>query len=577
MKWVLNYQKGIKGKYWLYNFMIVFGGLISSIFTAMILGIVIDKGLNEENFSIVGPLLLLVVIITIMGKLLSYFGVIFIDSFGSRYIGNVIKQDCYKKINTLDGSYFQENSIGELTTLLTSDMWTIRYNICYIVKTFLGMIFRFIGAFIYCVCVNPLLTLIVMIPMPIIALLSNKYIKQSSKLYQERRKIVSKFNNYIQENIEANRLVKNFGVEEKEIETFKQKNKYLQTFKAKIRYRFINFYNQVDFFSELMTILLMLFGGLFAIYGNLTIGSLIAFSSLLGYLREPFLELGSLIDEWQNFKVSVKKVRTLLNEKSKIEDKGTIYLTKAEHEITFEKVSVAFDDKEVLKNINFTMAPGKTYAFVGTVGSGKSTITKLLLRLVEPSKGRILIDGIDIKEYTLSSLRDNFGYVSQTPFLFSDTIRNNVCYANPSLSEEKAYEAIHIAKADFVDRLSDKIDTIIGENGVSLSGGEKQRLSLARAIAKSPSCLILDDITSALDFETEIQVAENIASLNYDCTKIIIAQKIFSVKNAEQIFVLENGKIKEEGTHEELLKKQGFYYTIYQIQKGNFGGVSRGK
>lgn len=149
MKWVLNYQKGIKGKYWLYNFMIVFGGLISSIFTAMILGIVIDKGLNEENFSIVGPLLLLVVIITIMGKLLSYFGVIFIDSFGSRYIGNVIKQDCYKKINTLDGFYFQENSIGELTTLLTSDMWTIRYNICYIVKTFLGMIFRFIGAFIY--------------------------------------------------------------------------------------------------------------------------------------------------------------------------------------------------------------------------------------------------------------------------------------------------------------------------------------------------------------------------------------------------------------------------------------------
>lgn len=577
MKWVLNYKKGIKGKYWLYNFMIVFGGLISSIFTAMILGIVIDKGLNEKNFSIVGPLLLLVVFITITGKLLSYFGVLCIDSFGAKYVNNVIKQDCYKKINILDVSFFEKNSIGELTTMLTSDMWTIRYNICYIVKTFLGMILRFFGALIYCICVNPLLTLIVMIPMPIIAYLSNHYIKQSSKLYQKRRNIISKFNNYIQENIEANRLVKNFGVEEKEIETFKNKNRYLTNFNAKIRYRFINFYNRVDFFSEFMTILLMLFGGLFAIYGNLTIGSLIAFSSLLGYLREPFLELGSLIDEWQNFKVSVERVKKLLKEEPKIKAEGTLLLPMQEHVITFENVSVCFDGKEVLKNISFTMQPGKTYAFVGPVGSGKSTITKLLLRLVEPSEGTILIDGVNIKEYTLASLRSMFGYVSQTPFLFSDTILNNVCYYNPSLGEEKAYEAINIAKADFVNRLPEKINTIIGENGVSLSGGEKQRLSLARAIAKEPSCLILDDITSALDFETEIKVSKNIASLEYDCTKLIIAQKIFSVKDATRIFVLESGKIKEEGTHQELIKKKGFYYTIYQIQKGNFGGVSHGK
>ncbi len=577
MKWVLNYKKGIKGKYWLYNFMIVFGGLISTIFTAMILGVVIDKGLNEGNFSIVGPLLLLVVLITIIGKTLSYFGVLLIDSFGAKYVNNDIKQDCYKKINTLDASFFKETSIGELTTMLTSDMWTIRYNICYIVKTFLGMILRFFGALIYCICVNPLLTVIVMLPMPIIALLSNQYIKQSSKLYQKRRNIISKFNNYIQENIEANRLVKNFGVEEKEIETFKNKNRNLVNFNAKIRYRFINFYNRVDFFSELMMILLVLFGGLFAIHGKLTLGSLIAFSSLLGYLREPFLELGSLIDEWQNFKVSVERIRNLLNEKPKIKDEGTYVLPKSEHVITFENVGVCFDDKWILKNIDFTMDAGKTYAFVGSVGSGKSTITKLLLRLIEPTEGKILIDGINIKEYTLSSLRDVFGYVSQTPFLFSDTIRNNVCYCDTTLSEEKAYEAIHLAKADFVERLPEKIDTIIGENGVSLSGGEKQRLSLARALAKNPDFLILDDITSALDFETEIAVSKNIASLHYECTKLIIAQKIFSVKEADNIFVLEKGKIKEAGTHKELLKKKGFYHTIYQIQKGNFGGVGHGK
>lgn len=577
MRWVLNYKKGIKLKYWIYNFMIIFGGFISSIFTSMILGIVIDKGLNKGDFSIIGPLLLFVVIITIGGKLLSYFGVICIDNFGENYVGNVIKQDCYKKINTLDSSYFKKTSIGELTTMLTSDMWTIRYSICYIVKTFIGIIFRFIGAFIYCICVNPLLTFIVLLPMPIIAVLSNNYVKLSSKYYEKKRKMTSKFNNFIQENIEANRLIKNFGVEEKEIEKFKDENKHLNNYIGKIRYRFIKFYNKVDFFSEMMTLLLMVFGGLFVIKGHLTIGSLVAFSSLLGYLREPFLELGSLIDEWQDFKVSKERVKKLLEEEPKIKDKGTLVLTKGPHEITFSNVGVCFDDDWILKNINFTMKQNETYAFIGPVGSGKSTITKLLLRLLDPSEGVILIDGINIKEYTLSSLRDNFGYVRQTPFLFSDTILNNVCYYDTSLEEEKAYCALRLAKADFVDSLPDKIHTIIGENGVSLSGGEKQRLSLARALAKNPNCLILDDITSALDFETEIEVSKNISFLDYPCTKVIIAQKIFSVRDAKRIFVLEKGRITEEGTHKELIKNKGFYHEIYEIQKGSLGGDINGK
>ena len=215
MKWVLSYKKHIKPKYFLYNFMIIFGGFVSTIFTAMILGVVIDKGLNGGNFSIVGPLLLLVVLITIGGKVLSYFGVLCIDNFGEDYVNNQIKQDCYKKINSLDASFFRNNSIGELTTLLTYDMWMIRYNICYVVKTFLGIILRFAGALVYCLFANPLLTLIVMLPMPFIAYLVKNYIKTSSILYEKRRKMVSKFNNSIQENIEANRLVKNFGTEEK--------------------------------------------------------------------------------------------------------------------------------------------------------------------------------------------------------------------------------------------------------------------------------------------------------------------------------------------------------------------------
>lgn len=572
MKWVLNYKKGIKLKYWLYNFMIVFGGLISTIFTAMVLGVVIDKGLNGGQFDLVVPLLLCVVLITIVGKILSYVGILCMDNFGEKYVGNVIKQDCYKKINDLDQEFFNETPIGELTTVMTSDMWTIRYNICYIVKTFLGIVLRFVGALCYCLFVNWKLTILIMIPMPIIGLLSKNYIKTSSKLYQKRRNIISSFNNYIQENIEANRLVKNFGVEQQEIAKFKEKNKGLSRHNYKIRMRFINFYNRVNILSESMIILLVFFGGIFTIKGWITIGQLVAFSSLVGYLRDPFIELGSIIDEWQNFGVSVERIKKLLGAKSKIKDIGTITLTKEDHEIVFDHVGVQFDGTWVLKNISFKIEPGKTYAFIGPVGSGKSTITRLLLRFVEPTKGKIQIDGIDIKEYTMESLRDYFGYVSQTTFLFSDTIRNNVSYSDLSMDEEKVYESIDLAEAEFVYRLPEKIETIIGENGVSLSGGEKQRLSLARALAKNPKVLILDDITSALDFETEIAVSNNIAALNYACTKLIIAQKIFSVKDSDCIFVLQDGKISEEGTHKELLKKKGFYHEIYKIQKGSFGG-----
>lgn len=569
MKWVLNYKRGIKFKYWLYNFMIVTGGLISSIFPSMILAVVIDKGLMGKDFDIVAPLLIVIVFITIFGKLLSYFGILFIDSFCADLVHNNIRVDCYKKVNELDSSFFKENTVGELTTILTSDIWYIRYAIAYIVKTILGIVLRFGGAIIYCLIVDWKLTLLVMLPMPFIALLSKNYIKKSTPLYDKRRSILSKFNNFIQENIEANRLVKNFGVEQREIEKFKQKNNTLRNHNYKIRNMFIDFYTRVDILSESMTILLLLFGGIFTIKGYITIGQLIAFSSLTRYLQDPFIELGSLLDDWQSFKVSVGKVKKLLSVESKIKNTGKITLTKGSHVIKFENVSVKFDKKYILKDINFTIEPNKTYAFIGPVGSGKSTITKLLIRLIEPTKGKIFIDDINIKDYTLESLRDYFGMVTQTAFLFSDTIKNNVAYCDATMNDEEVKHAIAIAKADFVYKLPDDIYTIIGENGVSLSGGEKQRLSLARAVSKKPNVLVLDDITSALDFETEVEVTDNVAKLDYDCTKIIIAQKIFSVKDADKIFVLNDGKIAEEGTHKELLKNKKFYYDIYTIQKGS--------
>lgn len=236
--------------------------------------------------------------------------------------------------------------------------------------------------------------------------------------------------------------------------------------------------------------------------------------------------------------------------------------------IKFDNVNFEIDEKQVLSNINLNLEKGKTYAFIGEVGSGKSSIGRLILRIIDLTQGNIFFNNCNIEDYTIKSIRDKISYVSQTPFLFSDTIKNNVNFGNENLTDDEVKYYLKLAKADYVQKLEDGIYTIIGENGISLSGGEKQRLSLARAIAKKPELLILDDITSALDYESELEVTKNINNLEYECTKIIIAQKIISVKNADKIFVLEHGNIINEGTHEELLNSCNIYKEIYDIQSG---------
>ena len=399
----------------------------------------------------------------------------------------------------------------------------------------------------------------------IIAFISSKHIKNSKNLYTEQRESLSDLNSYIQENIEGNRLVKTFGTEQKEIDEFKTKNRKVKNKNMNIQNVNIDYNNKVTFLSYCMQLLLVIFGGIFVIEGNTTIGEFIIINSFISTIKRPFIELSGFINEWQQFKVSVSKVRKLLETEPKIKNIGNLELDNW-NDITFDNVSAKYENKQVVKNINLNFKPNKTYAFIGEIGSGKSTIGKLLLRLVETSNGKITINGIPIYDYTLESLRKNIGYVSQTPFLFSDTIANNVSFGNENLTKEEIINYLELVKADYVFNLPYNIDTIIGENGVSLSGGEKQRLSLARAIAKKPSILILDDITSALDFETELDVTNNINNMKYECTKIIIAQKILSVKNADTIFVMSNGKIAECGSHGELLQKNGIYKEIYDIQ-----------
>lgn len=564
MRWVLKFIKEYNLKYWIANIMIILGDGISEIFPVILLGKIIDKGIYQNNFSSIPYMFVISISMYFLGRMITYFGVLIIDKIRFK-LAHKLKTVCYKKLNELDQSFYQENSLGELNTRLTTDVNIIHHNMCFVIKQAMSMLITSILAIIYCLYINPVLALIILIPTPIIAFISNAHIKNSKSLYVEQRESLSDLNNFIQENIEGNRTIKNFGTEQKEIDEFKIKNRKVKNKNMNIQNVNINYNNKVTFLPYCMQLLLIIFGGIFVMKGYTTIGEFIIINSFINTIKKPFIELSGFINEWQRFKVSVSKIRKLLNTNSKIKNLGKLELN-SWNDITFDNVSVKYNNKQVIENINISFKTNKTYAFIGKIGSGKSTIGKLLLRLIESSSGRITIDGIAINNYTLESLRKNIGYVSQTPFLFSDTIANNVSFGNENLTKEEIIDYLELVKANYIFDLPNNIDTVIGENGVNLSGGEKQRLSLARAIAKKPSILILDDITSALDFETELEINNNINNLKYECTKIIIAQKILSVKNADTIFVMDDGKIIECGSHEELLQKNGTYKEIYNIQ-----------
>ncbi len=564
MKWSLNFVKEYKLRYWIANIIIILGSAISHILPVILIGNIIDKGIYQNDFSKIPLMFIISVTMFLAGRLIAYYGILLIDVI--RYtLANNFKKACYKKLNELDQSFYKEKSIGELSTILTTDAHTIHHNVCYVIKQSMSMLASSSMAILYCLYINPILTLIILIPTPFIAIISHKHIKTSNILYVKERESLSDLNTYIQENIEANKLVKTMGAEEKEIQGFKKKNKDLKNKTLKVQNLNINYNTKLNFLSYLMEILLVLFGGILVMKGQATLVDFIVISSFMGRIKKPFIEMSGFINEWQQFKVAVSRGKQLLETEPKIKDNGTVELNQWEN-ISFSDVGLQLDNKQIVKNINLNIEPNKTYAFIGEIGSGKSTIGKLLLRLLETSSGEINIDNTVINNYTLETLRKNIGYVSQTPFLFSDTIKNNVCFGNETLSDEDIKYFLKIAKADYVFDLPDDINTVIGENGVSLSGGEKQRLSLARAIAKKPSILILDDITSALDFETELEVTDNINNLEYECTKIIIAQKIISVKNADVIYVMKDGKIVEQGTHTELLQQHGIYEELYNIQ-----------
>ena len=325
-----------------------------------------------------------------------------------------------------------------------------------------------------------------------------------------------------------------------------------------------------EILAHALTIVLMLYGGYMVIQEEMTLGNLVRVNGYLWMLNQPLRQAGWWVNDIQNFRTSIEKIYNTYVEEPAVKTPRTGGIFKHFNgDVEFRNVSYRADDEDIVMDINFKVKAGQTVGIIGSTGSGKSTLMNLLCRFYDTTSGEVLIDGVNVKERDLYNMRDNIGMAMQDVFLFSDTIEGNIAYGRPNCSFEDVKKAAIMADANhFIMSMPEGYDTIVGERGIGLSGGQKQRISLARALLKDPSILILDDTTSAVDMETESYIQKQLKSIKKDCTKFIIAYRISSIKDADLILVMDNGRIIEQGTHNELVANGGYYAKAFKNQYG---------
>ncbi|QHE61136.1 ABC transporter ATP-binding protein [Rossellomorea vietnamensis] len=481
-----------------------------------------------------------------------------------------LRNELYEKLQFLPFSYYDNAKTGDLMSRLTADVEAFRFFLSFgfseLLRFFLLVTISFGVMFYY----SPSLTFVTLVSLPFLAIAVYKFDKAVHPAFRGIRKSFGKLNTNVQENISGINTVKSLSRESFQINKFNQSNgdykdKYLFTSDIWAKY-----FPLMEFLGNVSVVTLLAYGGYLVMNGNLQPGELVAFYSLVWYIIWPIMNLGFTINLFSQSKASGERLLEILEVDEKIKDhSGVIHVDRLKGEVEFKDVSLNYTvhDEAALEDISFKAEPGKVIGLIGGTGSGKTSITQLITRFYEPDNGEILIDGRDVKDYSLKSLRQNIGFVLQESFLFSSTIKANISYGRPEASMEEIIEAAKRAEAhEFISDLPDGYDTRLGERGLGLSGGQKQRIAIARAICTDPSILILDDATSAVDMETEFRIQKALKEVMSDRTTFIIAHRISSLKHADEIIVLENGKVVERGVHDFLLKNNGPYQRIYDIQ-----------
>lgn len=493
------------------------------------------------------------------------------DRLGSD-IASSMRKDLFIHTQNLSEDFFDKTDTGELMSRIKDDIDKIWDGLSYVSMLLIEVVIHTTIVLFCMYTTNVRLAIIPTLAMIFCGFIALIMEKKLGSVYEEISEENAELNTVAEENLAGVRTVRAFAREKYEIKKFLSHNNRYYELNMKQSKVFVRYYPFFSVVTKILPLLTLLVGGKFAIDGSLTLGSLSAMVEYSNNIVWPMEMLGWLTNSFSSAVASNRKIKKIYEEKTTIkESEQPMVLDEVKGNITFDNVSYGKEEgKPILKNVSFNLKSGKTLGIMGETGSGKTTIINLLSRFYDVTDGSIRLDGVDIRELTLKQLRENIGVVMQDVFLFSDTISENI---KLGMADELGYNEVKEASdnaqvSEFAGRMEHQYDTVIGERGVGLSGGQKQRISIARAFAKNKPILVLDDATSALDMETEMEIQKVLEKFK-GVTKIIIAHRISAVRNADEIIVLENGQVRERGIHEELMKQHGLYYETYLSQYGN--------
>ena len=570
MKKFLSYYKKYKKLFFTDMFFAMLGALITLIFpiiTRHITGSVLTADvINVKEILILGIAMIILVII----EFFCNFYVAYQGHMMGTYMERDIRSELFEHYQKLSFRFYDEQKTGQLMSRLTNDIFSLTELYHHGPEDIVISIIKFVGAFIILLNINVKLTLIVFLIIPlmgIFAYIRNKEMKRAFKLRKQR---VGDINHRVEDNLSGIRTVKSFSNEIKEIEKFEVDNENYVESKRVSYLSMAKFHSGLSVFTTMITVVVIFFGALFMVDNKLDAPDLIAFILYIANLIEPVRKLINFTEMFQDGATGFERFMEIMEIEPDIQDKkDAIELKDVKGHVEYKNVTFRYNESTdyILNNVSLDVNPGEYIAFVGSSGVGKSTICSLLPRFYEVIDGNILIDGYDIRDITLSSLRSHIGIVQQDVYLFSGTIMDNIRYGKLDATDEEVIEAAKKANAhDFIMELPDGYNSDCGQRGVKLSGGQKQRLSIARVFLKNPPILIFDEATSALDNESEAIVQKSLESLAKHRTTFVIAHRLSTIKNAKRICVLTEQGIVESGTHEELLALNGQYAHLYNMQ-----------
>jgi ATP-binding cassette subfamily B multidrug efflux pump len=546
----------------------------------LILRETIDKAIPAGSLKLVLALAGCYVLIAVVRGMFSY-----LQWWNSDLLGQLVTMDLqialHDHLQNLHDEYFRKQKTGDIMSRVTGDVESLLSLMGWGAMLFAQNVFTIGGAMLMLLLLNAKLTLVSLAVFPLMFLIVIRYDKIVRPMWKQAREQMAHLTTVLQENISGVRTVKAFAREEHEVGKFDQKNAaFFATNVGRVAVE-SNTLPLIDFVSGLSSIILLWYGGRAVIHGELTLGTLIAFQSYIWKVIWPIRSMGWLINLLEQALAAAPRLFEILDTPSQIFDRpDAVPAPRLQGRVEFRDVEFTFDDgtSPVLKDISLTIEPGQVVAILGGTGSGKSTLVHLLPRFFDPTRGAVLIDEIDIRDFTLQSLRQQIGVVLQDTFLFSASIRDNIAYGRPDAPLEEVVRAAKLAEAhEFISKLEQGYDTPIGERGVGLSGGQKQRIALARAILMDPAILILDEATSSVDSQTEDLIQAALDEVMRGRTTFIIAKRLSTIKRADLVLILDGGEVIEAGPPEELLSQSGVFRRIYDAQMGNPEAVASGR